>query len=197
MPLMNRVTPAGEIIADPARGTLMGNRGGRLHDSVAKRLLRPWASRRWIACELQFRGRHHEPMGSGYTSLFFLDEVTALAAGHRPCFECRREAARQFLALSGQANVDALDRAAHDARLAGRAKRTFRAPLRSLPDGAVVRHGATMSALRHGRLLRWSPSGYVGDARAGTDDVEVLTPAIYLDVLSRGYRPRWHTTAEA
>ena len=197
MPLMNRVTPAGEIVADPARGTLMGNRGGRLHDPAAKVLLRPWASRRWIACELHFRGRHHEPMGSGYTALFFLDEVTALAAGHRPCFECRREAARQFLALSGLANADALDRAAHETRLAGRAKRTFRAPLKSLPDGAVVRHGAIMSALWHGRLLRWSPSGYVGDAANAAEDVEVLTPAIFVDVLSRGYRPRWHPTADA
>ncbi|HKQ94207.1 MAG TPA: hypothetical protein VJS40_01255 [Aestuariivirgaceae bacterium] len=196
MPLMNRVTPAGEIVADPARGTLMGNRGGRLHDPVAKTLMRPWASRRWIACELHFRGRHHEPMGSGYTSLFFLDEVTALAAGHRPCFECRREAARQFLALSGLANADELDRAAHEARLVGRAKRTFRAPLKNLPDGTVIRRGETMSAVRNGRLLRWSPSGYLGDAAGGAEDVEVLTPAVFVDVLSRGYRPRWHPTAE-
>ena len=195
MPLMNRVTPAGEIIADPARGTLMGNRGGRLHDPLAKRLLRPWASPRWIACELHFRGRHHEPMGSGYTSLFFLDEVTALAAGHRPCFECRRAEARHFLGLSGLDGADALDRAAHASRLDGRVKRTFRASPTELPDGAVVRREGTILALHRGRLVRWSPSGYDADAATGTDAVEVLTPMLFIGILRRGYRPRWHPTA--
>jgi hypothetical protein len=195
MPLKNRVTPAGEIVANPARGSLMGNRGGRLHDPGAKILLRPWASRRWIACELHFRGRHHEPMGTGYTSLFFLDEVTALAAGHRPCFECRRAEARHFLGLSGLGGADHLDRAAHASRLAGRSKRTFNAAPAGLPDGAVVRRDGSILALHSGRLLRWSPSGYDAGAAAGSDAVEVLTPTLFIEILRRGYRPRWHPTA--
>ncbi len=195
MPLQNRVTPDGEILALAARGTLMGNRGGRLHDPDSRTLIRRWTTRRWIACELHFRGRRHEPMGSGYTSLFFLDEVTALAAGHRPCFECRRAEARHFLGLSGLGGADELDRAAHASRLADRAKRTFRASLAGLPDGAVVRQGESTLALRRGRLLRWSPSGYEVGAAGGSEPVDVLTPALFIEILRRGYQPRWHPTA--
>ncbi len=98
MPLQNRVDPWGEIRADGARGSLMGNRGGMFHDPVARRLGgRRWSSRRWLCCALDYPGSHAHPVWSrGYTQLFFLDEVTALAAGHRPCAECRRPAARSM-----------------------------------------------------------------------------------------------------
>ena len=96
MPLQNRVDPFGAILAMPERGTLMGNRGGRIHDASQRIGGRRWTSRRWIACELVYKGWHRPVMGEGYTELFFLDEVTALAAGHRPCFFCRRRDARSF-----------------------------------------------------------------------------------------------------
>jgi hypothetical protein len=99
MPLQNRVTPFGELVAAPARGLLFGNRGGRFHDRDARTLRRRrWASKQWICCVLDFKGRHRAVWRTGYTELFFLDEVTALAAGHRPCCECRRLAARAFQA---------------------------------------------------------------------------------------------------
>src|SRR3954454_22650117 len=98
MPLQNRVTAFGEIVALPERGTLMGNRGGRIHEAGKRLGSRRFPSRRWISCELVYGNWHREVMGEGYTELFFLDEVTALAAGHRPCFFCRRRDAAAFLA---------------------------------------------------------------------------------------------------
>src|SRR5262249_48070514 len=100
MPLQNRVTPEGDIIATPHRGLMMGNRGGVVHLPDPTPGTRRWASRQWIACVLQFKGRQREVMQpNGYTELFFLDEATALAAGHRPCFECRRGEAEHFAEL--------------------------------------------------------------------------------------------------
>ena len=99
MPLPNRVDPFGELFAAPARGTLMGNRGGRIHDDRRQLGARRWASKQWICCRLDFKDRHRTVWGDGYTELFFLDEVTAFAAGHRPCFECRRKDAERFAAL--------------------------------------------------------------------------------------------------
>ena len=95
-PLQNRVDPFGELQAVDARGSLMGNRGGRIHREDKTLSARRWASRRWIACVCEFKGRHREVFGAGYTELFFFDEPTALAAGHRPCFECRRPEAEAF-----------------------------------------------------------------------------------------------------
>ncbi len=141
MPLQNRVTPFGDIIAHEARGMLMGNRGGRIHDPATKTLThRRWTSRRWIACLTAFKGRDRTVMGQGYTELFFLDEVTALAAGHRPCFECRRESARAFFAcLDPPLSTDDFDRVAHRDRLDEiGGKRQFTARVADLPDGTVI-----------------------------------------------------------
>jgi hypothetical protein len=99
MPLPNRVSPFGELVASPGRGTLMGNRGGRLHDAQRKLTARRWVNRAWICCRLEFKDRHRDVWSDSYTELFFLDEVTAFAAGHRPCFECRRKDAEQFAIL--------------------------------------------------------------------------------------------------
>src|SRR6476646_261897 len=105
MPKQNRVTPAGEIIATPERGTVMGNRG-RLHDAGVK-ILRPFALKRWLICKLEFKERHRPVMAPNqYTELFFLDEATALAAGHRPCAECNRPGYNLFRELWTQANPD-------------------------------------------------------------------------------------------
>src|SRR6266516_5495890 len=115
MPLRNRVTPLGELIETPERGLVFGNRG-RLHDE-SRRVRRNYDARRWIACRLEFRGRRREPMPPGrYTGLFFLDDATALSAGHRPCAECRRDDYRSFLGLTGAAGADELDRRLHAER---------------------------------------------------------------------------------
>src|SRR5262245_6485047 len=123
MPRQNRVTPWGEIVAMPERGTLMGNRG-LLHDAEGQ-IMRPWRERRWIICLLDFKGRRRSVMSPGlYTELFFLDEATALAAGHRPCAECRRERFNAFRDAwlkgnGGAAPVTApdIDRRLHEERL--------------------------------------------------------------------------------
>src|SRR5690348_17570727 len=142
MPLQNRVDPFANLFATPARGTLMGNRGGKFHTDRQKLTARRWVSRQWICCVLDFRGRHRDVWGRYYTELFFLDEVTAFAAGHRPCFECRREDAEKFARLfSGEATrarAPAMDAVLHRERLDGRARRTHRRRIDDLPDGAMV-----------------------------------------------------------
>ena len=200
MPLQNRVDPFGDLFADAARGLLMGNRGGRLHDGQRKLGARRWASKQWICCRLQFNNRHRTVWGNSYSELFFLDEVTALAAGHRPCFECRREEAERFAELfSGKpkrASAPAMDKALHAERLDGKAKRMHRRNIDALPDGAMIAIGGNAFAVRGERLLPWTPSGY-GRARArprGTQ-VAVLTPPAIVAVLARGYRPLWHPSA--
>jgi hypothetical protein len=127
MPLQNRVDPVGALVATPARGTMMGNRGGRFHREDRTLGGRRWASRHWICCDIHYKGKRHDAMGEGYTSLFFLDEVTALAAGHRPCFFCRRKEAQAFLALAEPPLMaDAADLILHEQRHASR-KRESRA----------------------------------------------------------------------
>lgn len=204
MPLQNRVTPLGEIIAVPARGLLMGNRGGRMHDPETRTLLpRHHVSKRWICCLTAFAGRHRTVMGPGYTELFFLDEATALAAGHRPCFECRRQAARGFAAcwqaaqgLERPPRAQTMDAALHLERTG---QRTCR-PIADLPDGAAIlleiMGDLRPAFLRNGRLLPWSPEGY-GPAlpHPPGGEASVLTPASTLAVLAKGYSPLWHPSA--
>jgi hypothetical protein len=205
MPLQNRVTPEGEIVAVAARGTMMGNRGGALHDADRQLGRRRWVSRQWICCRLAFNGRQRQVMAPGrYTELFFLDEATALAAGHRPCFECRRADAELFARLwaevsgrGGRATAGDMDRVLHAERVgAGGAKVTYRASLASLPDGAFVRHRGRPWLVRGPRLHAWSPAGY--DAamdRPAVSEVEVLTPRTIVAVQAAGYRPATHDTA--
>src|ERR1700694_3132532 len=169
MPLQNRVTPTGDIIATPHRGLFTGNRG-IIHDPKTRTLLRRrWASQAWLTCVCEFRGRRREVMGGrSWTELFFLDEATAFSAGHRPCFFCRRDDANRFRAAwqagHGAANVLArdIDAVLHRERLDGRAKRlhALAMPLAKLPDGAMLREGAESYLVVQGRALRWSPAGY-------------------------------------
>src|SRR5580765_2564976 len=133
MPLQSRVSPLGELFAAPARGTLMGNRGGRLHDAQRKLSARRWVNRAWICCKLTFNDRHRKVWGNSYTELFFLDEVTAFAAGHRPCFECRRKEAEAFAGawqqvfkLLARPRAGEMDLVLHAERLEERAKRLHR-----------------------------------------------------------------------
>lgn len=200
MPLQSRVSPLGELFAAPARGTLMGNRGGRLHDAQRKLSARRWVNRAWICCKLAFNDRHRKVWGNSYTELFFLDEVTAFAAGHRPCFECRRKDAERFALLFAgkkrRASAAAMDKILHAERLDGKAKRSHRAKLDTLPDGAMISLDGQAFAVQGNRLLRWAPDGYSQiRARPCGIDVDVLTPASILTVLRRGYGPLWHPSA--
>src|SRR5580700_10539232 len=133
MPLQNRVTPYGDLVATPARGQFLGNRGGRFHTDAKTLTARRWVSPQWICCVLDFRGRHRDVWGRSYTELFFLDEPTAFAAGHRPCFECRRKDAQAFAEkwcearrLSRPPYAAEMDDELHAERLVGRAKRLHR-----------------------------------------------------------------------
>jgi hypothetical protein len=200
MPLPNRVDPFGDLFATPARGTLFGNRGGKFHRDDKTLGSRRWVSRQWICCVLKFKGRQRNVWGRYYTELFFLDEVTAFAAGHRPCFECRRQDAERFAVLfSGKkqrASADAMDRVLHAERLNGKAKRTHRRNLDSLPDGAMVALDGGAFAVRNKHLLPWTPSGYsASKPRPRNLEVDVLTPPSILSVLGRGYAPLWHPSA--
>jgi hypothetical protein len=205
MPLQNRVNPFGELIAVPACGLLFGNRGGRFHTDAKTLTKRRWASRQWICCLLDFKGRQRDVWGRYYTELFFLDEPTALAAGHRPCFECRRkdaeafaEAWRKAKRLGTRPYADAMDEVLHGERLAGRAKRLHRRAIDELPDGAFVTLDGAAFAVRGAELLRWTPNGYSARKRRPRGIIaDALTPPSILTVLSAGYCPRWHTTADS
>ncbi len=200
MPLQNRVDPFGELFAASARGTLMGNRGGRLHDDDRKLGKRRWTSKAWICCKLNFNNRHRNVWGEGYSELFFLDEVTAFAAGHRPCFECRRKDAEHFAMLFARgrqrARAAVMDDVLHAERLDGKAKRLHRRMIDSLPDGAMIALGGDAFAVRGKHLLRWTPSGY-GHARPRPRgaQVDVLTPPSIIAVLAAGYTPLWHPSS--
>jgi hypothetical protein len=200
LPRQNRVTPFGELVATPERGTLMGNRGGCLHDP-AQRIVRPFASRRWIVCLLEFKGRRRSIMTPGrYTELFFLDEATALAAGHRPCAECQRArydafrerwaAANADVAAVPQPRADEIDRVLHAERLGrGRAKRTYRDRLSNVPAGAMVADDNCRAFLVHERgLLPWTPGGYAPPKpRTDDGDVSVLTPRSIVRAIAAGF----------
>lgn len=194
-PLPNRVDPFGELHATPARGTLMGNRGGRFHNDARSLGARRFVSRRWIACACEFRGRRRDVWGMGYTELFFLDEVTALAAGHRPCFECRRSEAVDFArAFTGgaPASADDMDARLDDERRSGRRKRLHACLIDALPDGAMIAMSGRAFAVRGDALLPWSDAGYGASLpRPRGVAIEALTPPSILDALRRGYAPRW------
>lgn len=207
MPRRNRVTPFGEIVTVPERGTVMGNRG-RLHDEQG-RIRRPWQVRRWLVCLLEFNGRHRQIMAPNrYTELFFIDEATALAAGHRPCFECRRKSHTAFVDAWAKGNdlgvgrptAGSIDERLHDERVGpGRSKRTFRAKIADLPDGVFVTLGEGLNRahlLWEGQLLAWSPGGYEGrHPRPVVQDVTVLTPESTVAAIRAGYVPEVHPSA--
>ncbi len=201
MTLQNKVVPNGDILAVLMRGQMMGNRGGRIHDHREKVLhpTRRWASRQWICCVTSFNNRHREVMGKGYTELFFLDEVTAFSAGHRPCFECRRREANKFAECWAEAcNLEApprageMDRVLHTQRLDGRSKRSFQTTPQKLPTGAMVAIDRNYFAVFNDKLRPWSPNGYGTEINMPKQVVEVLTPPAIIDVLRAGFQPLWH-----
>jgi hypothetical protein len=197
MPLQNRVTPHGELVADPARGLVYGNRGC-LHDATG-RVRRRFAGKRWIACRLEFRGwRRDRLLQPGrFTELFFLDEATAFAAGHRPCALCRREDYDRFSALwrelhPGQTGADAIDAQLHSERVAPDTRNQLRhaAELDALPDGAFVLEERGPQLVLGRRLLEWTPAGYTKRSRRPESrSVVLLTPPSLVAVLRAGWHP--------
>ena len=197
MPLQNRVTPLGELVAESGRGLVYGNRGC-LHDETG-RIRRRYNGKRWIACRLQFRGCLRRPLlqPGRFTELFFLDEATALASGHRPCALCRREDYNRLVAIwgelhTGQAGAEAIDAQLHAERVVAdtRAQRHHEAALDELPDGAFVLQEGAPCLVLGGELLRWSPAGYVArKKRPARQQALLITPPSLVAVLHAGWQP--------
>jgi hypothetical protein len=201
-PLRNRVTPAGELIATEHRGTMYGNRGVLHNDDLA--LVRRSQVRRWLVCVLEFRGRRRPLLRPRrYTELFFLDEAVALAAGHRPCAECRHADYQAFLtawtaarALPARPAADDVDRVLHgERRLVGGARVTYPALLSELPDGVFIAHDDEFWLVSDGGLHRWTPAGYADRIDQFDGPAAVLTPRATVAAIRAGYRPLVHWPA--
>ncbi|WP_458759649.1 hypothetical protein ACSVBT_02180 [Afipia sp. TerB] len=204
MPLQNRVTPFGDIVAIPQRGLFTGNRG-IIHDPASRTLLnRRWTTKAWIVCVCEYKGRRRKVMGGrSWTELFFLDEATAFAAGHRPCFFCRYQDASAFRDAFARGNgiasprASAIDEMLHGERLADRAKRlhALRDPVSQLPDGAMIAANDQPYLIARGTPVRWTPDGY----RTADQPIAapmLITPPSTLNALRAGYRPVLHPTAQ-
>jgi hypothetical protein len=215
MPLQNRVDPYGRLFRTHARGTMLGNRGGCIHNEH-REIVRAYKSRRWIACVLEFKGRHRVVMTPNrYTELFFLDEAVALTAGHRPCAECRRARYNEFRAAWGRAeswegsgsecpeesghggpegprhrSADEMDVVLHPARI-GRdgLKVTYRDELNSLPNGTFIELDERPWLVWDHALFLWTPEGYAQKRTRPSATVTVLTPKPIVSCLGNGYVP--------
>ena len=201
MPLQNRVNPSGAIFRTAARGTMMGNRGGPMHNEE-REIVREFHSKRWIACLLEFKGRRRAVMSpQRYTELFFLDEAVALSAGHRPCAECRRDRFNAFRSACRRAEgqdpplAPEMDAELHCARIDRKGRKvTYEGLLDSLPNGCFVRMDGSSYLVWSEALLEWSPEGYRKKVpRPIGMTVTVLTPRPAVECMSRGYRPMVHS----
>ena len=208
MPRQNRVAPDSQLIAVSARGIFMGNRG-ILHNAQQE-IVKPFAHKAWIICQLSFKGRQRQVMRPGnYTELFFLDEATALAAGHRPCFECRREAAQAFRAtwLAGNPQLGfgesvkmrEIDGVLHAERLTeeyyirDRKKRTYTAVISQLPNGTFIQQAGNLFLVWEDALFPWTPAEYQSPLpRPASGQAVVLTPRSTVAALAHGYMPELH-----
>jgi len=207
MPRQNRVTPFGRLIRTPYRGTLMGNRGC-LHDNQGQ-IRRQFQGKRWIICLLQFKDRKRSIMTPGsYTELFFLDEATALAAGHRPCAECQRARFNHFREIWAKANPDktsmarpaavTIDAVLHRERIETNTKfRQVCYSAENLPNGAFVTDDEqTAYLVLKNQLLRWSPGGYeYPSERSIQFPARVLTPPSVVRAVVAGYSVSIHPSA--
>jgi hypothetical protein len=196
MPLQNRVDPWGRLYAVAARGAWMGNRGV-LHDD-SKRIVRPWRSTAWILCKLEFKGRRRAVFSPGrYSELFFLDEATAFAAGHRPCAECNRarfiEFKRAWLGFASDSKASDIDRVLHGERLG----EVHEAALQELPDGVILEHEGAAVLVLGDALLPWSFTGYGAPVPkpSGSTRVHVLTPRSMTRAIAQGLRPQIDASA--
>ena len=203
MTLQNRVMPTGEIVAEPSRGLLMGNRGC-LHGPDRRLGTTRWRSKLWICCTLDWKGHRRDPMPPGrWTALFFLDEATSLAAGHRPCAYCRyrdyvayAEAWREAQGLASRPRAGEMDKQLHAERVESRTRRQRTRPARAgdLPDGVMVRQDGVVGLLLGGAVLPWSFAGYAGPVKPARQ-LELLTPPASVAVLAAGYKPLLHPSA--
>jgi hypothetical protein len=203
MPLQNRVTPFGDIVAIPQRGLFTGNRG-IIHDPATRTLLtKRWSTKAWIVCVCEYKGRRRKVMGGrSWTELFFLDEATALAAGHRPCFFCRYKDATAFRDAFARGNgiapprAPAMDEVLHGERLANRTKQlhALHCPVSALPDGTMIAADDRPHLVVRGEALRWTPDGYRTIGRPVTAPM-LITPLSTINALRAGYRPVLHPTA--
>lgn len=207
----NRVLPNGDIVRNTSDCLLMGNRGGRFHTEEQTLTTRRWASRHWIICVTEFNDRHREIMTpNSYTELFFLDEATALAAGHRPCFECRRQAFYSFMiawneakGLNGRGYVHEVDRELHRQRWASTpvlATSPIRVWSKDLPVGAMfLRDGGWSEKqfwLRNqDGICRWTEQGYVDHQSVRSEQVTLITASTIVDTIREGFRPILHGSA--
>lgn len=205
MPLQNRVNPFGDIVAIAQRGLFMGNRG-ILHDPATRTLLRRrWTNKAWIVCTCSFRGVRRQVMGRrSWTELFFLDEAVAFAAGHRPCYYCRRDAAREFAAAWGRAHgqravgARRIDEVLHAQRLHGGRKHihALAEPVAELPDGAMVVSSGEAYLVARGKMFRWTEAGYENPATALRAE-GLLTPPATVATLRAGYRCSLHPVLDS
>lgn len=208
MAFQNRVTPHGEIITTPERGMFMGNRG-RIHDAH-KQITKKWARNTWVTCSLLFNNRHREIMSSeSYTELFFLDEVTSLAAGHRPCGTCRNEDSKRFkslwlssnpiLAAISGTSMAKIDKELHSERVdSNRKKKVWFTTIGELPDGTMIEQENLPKLIWKGYLYNWTSGGYTEHQilQPGMN-VKVLTPPSFVNVLKMGYIPMVHPTVKS
>lgn len=195
MPLHNRVTPFGEVVAVEARGSVYGNRGC-LHDETG-RIRRSYNGQRWISCRLDFKGRRRHPLmrPGRFTELFFLDEATAFAAGHRPCAECRREDYVRFTDMWRERHphdtyAGAIDERLHDERfdVVARAQRHHTASIADLPDGTFIARDGNAMLVAGNEIRLWTPAGYTEkERRPSRRSVEIITPPSIVDVLRAGW----------
>ena len=199
MPLQNRVDPKGSLIAVNARGAWMGNRG-ILHNDQ-QQIVSPWKHKAWVTCQLAFKGRQRKIFSPGdYSELFFLDEATALSAGHRPCAECRRERFNEFktawlkanAAANAQPPLKEIDKQLHAERaIRGGGKVTYSDEFRNLPPGTFIEYNDQACLIWAGRLWQWSPEGYVdtGTAPVANEEVKVFTPRSIVAMYTNGFTP--------
>jgi hypothetical protein len=200
MPLQNRVDPTGTLHATPSRGTFMGNKGCLHNDK--KQIVKSVGCNGWVICALQFKSRKREIMATGtYTELFFLDEATALAAGHRPCGECLRAKFVDYKHHWISANCDTpshnikmadINKINQKERYYRGSKITFNAPLNSLPNGAFIELNQNYYLIYQGAKYLWSFTGYSEKSHLSNETVTVLTPKSVIKALADGYEPEYH-----
>lgn len=204
MPLQNRIDPWGRLVAVCARGAWLGNRG-ILHNEQ-KQIVAQWRHKSWVTCQLEFKGRQRKVFGlGGYSELFFLDEATALAAGHRPCAECRRSRFNDFKSawitahsLEGRVPVTLIDKQMHaDRAVRGGGKVTHLRGFVDLPDGVFIEWDGDAYLVWCGALRKWSPEGYVGATPLPdmNEVVVVLTPSSVVEVFKHAFTPQVHPSA--
>jgi len=198
--LQNRVDPSGNIISTSARGAWMGNRG-QLH-GAGKHILRPFKLKAWITCLLEFKDRHRQVMAPNlYTELFFMDEATAFAAGHRPCFECRKSDYKKFKSfwLKGnpgygfheKTSIREIDDIIHSERIDRKGnKLTFEADIKDLPDGTFILIEDEPYLLADQKIYHWTPFGYDEGITLPSGTITVLTPKSVINTFRAGYYPQ-------